>query len=245
MENFNNEKKSNNTGHDTNTSLTAKKITIANNQNSALQFDFFDNNSHREDFYDTTRLIVILPPKYSRDGSNNPVYNCYVSWYGSDDASTFEQNNVSNLIPQLLNNSELYDKDNEAFRRDQMENVLVGLDLNALQSDANYCKIAMNNLLSEKRIKKEYLQSSLENRRNSGNYVGGLRILPNGRYDKYFDQQLGQYVHNSQECKKARYEYQQKNMSSNNHDNRYGYQQRDTQIYNPATNNQSQYDDGR
>ena len=107
-----------------------------------LQVDFYDKQADFKQFYDTTRLIV---NPVSINMGENQVLNGAVSWYGHDDAIYIDN----------------YGNEMKVGRRNEYRGVLTQIDLNLLQTDANYCYMVMKNLLNKERVEK-YLSQGLE-----------------------------------------------------------------------------------
>ena len=144
-----------------------------------LQVEFFDPKADFKQFYDTTRLIINKKPLIMSD---KEVYNCLVSWYGSDDCQIFNEN-----LGKF-----------ESLRATEYRNILAQIDLNLLQNDPDYCKMVMQNLLNRERVEK-YLDMGLEEmpERPCGKYIGGVMEFGN-QYKKFFSEAVGKASHNSE-----------------------------------------------
>jgi hypothetical protein len=142
-----------------------------------LQIDYYNMQADFKDFYDITRLIVKQP---SAEVSKSGVYEGNVSWYGMNDAEMLDPATGK-----------------EIGRRADYSNVLAELDINALQTNPDYCSWVMQVLLNKKRVEK-YLEKGLEEQAEEpcGNYVGGIARRESGYY-KYFDPEVGREAHNS------------------------------------------------
>lgn len=156
--------------------------------NDLIQIDFFDKQADFKQFYDTTRLVASYNP--TSLGNNRDVLNCKVSWYGHNDA-------------QIL------DGGKESGRRAQYRGVLAQIDLNLLQTDANYCQAVMKGLLNQNRVE-QYLDRGLEENPDMpcGKYIGGI-IEKDGKYRKSFDPNIGRQSHYSDLMVNRRKEYRE------------------------------------
>lgn len=150
-----------------------------------LQVDFNELNADFKQFYDTTRLIV---------GGKTSIVNgqkiesALISWYGISDAI-------------------MYDRDGKEFgRRASYEEILLGIDIQRLQNDYNYCVAVMKGLLNKNRVDR-YIRDGLQEKPEveCGNYVGEI-IQEDGKYKKAFRGEIGQIVHNSSFMKEKRIE---------------------------------------
>lgn len=143
-----------------------------------LQVDFYDKKADFKQFYDTTRLIANPQPINSYGDKN--VLNCNVSWYGINDAEMLDPRTGQ-----------------EIGRRADYRGVLAQIDLNLLQTDANYCYTVMKGLLDKKRVEK-YLDRGLEETPDlpCGKYIGGIEQKEN-QYKKVFDPSVGRMSHYS------------------------------------------------
>ena len=152
------------------------EVSFSTNQNGTFQVDFYDKFPKPRQFYDTTRLIVDPRPLVM---NNKYVLNGAVSWYGQDDAIILD------------------DRGQESGRRSLYRGILAQIDLNLLQTDANYCYTVMKQLLEKSRIEK-YLCQGLEKNpeRPCGKYIGGVEIIEN-EYKKIFDANIGRESHYS------------------------------------------------
>lgn len=144
--------------------------------NGCMQIDFQDLNANFKKFYDTTRLITNGQPINIQGHS---VYECMVSWYGSNDCI-------------MLN-----EKGEEYGRKTDYENILAELDLNLLQTNPTYAEAVMKSLLDEQRVKR-LLEMGLEEypERPCGEYIGGIGV-EEGKYKKVFFANVGEASHNS------------------------------------------------
>ena len=145
-----------------------------------LQVEFLDTQANFKQFYDTTRLIVNTIPTII---ANKEVYNCLVSWYGSEDCQIFDEK-----LGKF-----------ESLRAKEYRNILAQLDLKLLHEDSNYCTMVMKNLLSMDRVEK-YLDMGLEDfpQRLCGKYIGGV-MKSNDTYIKFFSEAVGKASHTSEE----------------------------------------------
>lgn len=153
-----------------------------------IQIDFFDKKADFKQFYDTTRLVASYNP--TSLGNNRDVINCKVSWFGHNDA-------------QMLYEGK------EIGRRVEYRGVLAQIDLNLLQTDANYCYTVMKGLLNKERVEK-YLDRGLEENPTEpcGKYIGGI-IVKDGKYGKSFDPYIGRESHFSNLMVNRRREYRE------------------------------------
>ena len=166
-------------------------ITYGVTKDGKLQFDFYDSDADFKQFYDTTRLI--LNPDVKRI-ANKPVYECYVSWYGADDAI------MLNPLTGV-----------ECGRKVDYKKVLAEVDLNLLRTDREYYAFVMKKLLDKKRVD-GYLLKGLRETPDilCGNYIGGVH-RENSSYRKFFDCSVGEEVHYSRDMVAKRYENKMKN----------------------------------
>lgn len=153
-----------------------------------IQVDFVDKHPDFRQLYDTTRLIVDPSPK---EIGRTQFNDCLVSWYGQDDCVMFDE------------------KGKEFSRRTNYSKVLTQLDLGALQTDPQYCKMVMNNLLKQKRVM-EYLARGMEENPQTpcGEYIGGVSKR-NGQYIKFFDSEAGKTSHYSKLMVDKRQKYRE------------------------------------
>ena len=152
------------------------EVFFSSNPNGTMQVDFYDKHPSAKQFYDTTRLVVDPRPMIM---GNSEVLNAAVSWYGKNDAI-------------VLDNS-----GNESGRRTIYRGILTQIDLNLLQTDANYCQIVMKDLLSQERVEKYLNQGMEENpEKPCGKYIGGVEKLQNVNV-KFFDIAVGRESHYS------------------------------------------------
>ena len=144
-----------------------------------LQVEFYDTKANFKKFYDITRLLINKKPLIM---SGKEVYNCLVSWYGSEDCQMFNENSGKFESP----------------RATEYRNILTQIDLNLLQNDPDYCKIVMQNLLNMERVEK-YLDMGLEEtpEHPCGKYIGGVMKFGN-QYKKFFSETIGKASHNSE-----------------------------------------------
>ena len=134
-----------------------------------LVIEFEDLQYNPKQFYDTTRLIIDNTPTMI---DNFIPYNCFVSWYGSNDAVIFDKNGY------------------DASRRSDYSNVLAEIDPIRLQQDSTYCSFVMRALFKESRVK-DYLAKGLIDNPSlpCGNYIGGVRNnYATGRLENAFPQ---------------------------------------------------------
>lgn len=166
------------------------ETTFKPTQDGRLQVDFFDRNAEFSKFYDTTRLIVNGNPIKI---SGHDVYECMVSWYGDSDC-------------QMLNKET---GEFESLRACDYRNILAQIDLDLLQTNPDYCKQVMKNLLDRRRVER-YIDTGLQEKPNHpcGNYIGGVIETEQG-YRKYFSQTIGERVHNSTQMIRKRQEYRE------------------------------------
>lgn len=154
-------------------------------QDGRLQVDFRELQANFRQFYDTTRLIV---------GGNTSIVNgkqiesALISWYGSSDAVMLDGSG------------------RECGRRVDYEQISLGVNIEQLQRDPNYCISVMKGLLNKERVDR-YMEAGLQEKpaMECGNYVGEIGVK-DGRYTKIFQQDIGQAVHNSNYMKSKRYE---------------------------------------
>ena len=144
-----------------------------------LQVEFHDTTANFKQIYDITRLLINKRPLIM---SGKEVYNCLVSWYGSEDCQIFNEKSGSFESPRSI----------------EYRNILAQIDLNLLQNDPDYCKIVMQNLLNIERVEK-YLDMGLEEtpERPCGKYIGGVMKFGN-QYKKFFSEAIGKASHNSE-----------------------------------------------
>lgn len=147
--------------------------------NGILQVEFYNRDSDFKKFYDTTRLIVSRQPL---NIEGHQVYNCAVSWYGSNDCQMFDEKTGKF----------------DSLRAQSYQGVLAEIDLELLQSDSNYCNMVMKGLLDKQRVER-YLESGLQElpERPCGKYIGGVRQTEKG-YGKFFSVIVGRASHNSE-----------------------------------------------
>lgn len=176
---------------DTKKQPTVKKlpfeIKYSQMPNGNLQVEFLDEHAAFNKLYDTTRLIIKRQPL---NIEGHPVYNCAVSWYGSNDCQMI--NEETGVIDSL--------------RAQDYRGVLAEIDLQLLQSDPNYCNMVMTGLLDRKRVE-GYLTRGLEEtpEQPCGKYIGGVGKTEKG-YRKFFSVIVGQASHNSELMKGRRQE---------------------------------------
>lgn len=146
--------------------------------NGNLQVEFYDHDSDFKKFYDTTRLIVNKQPL---NIGGHQVYNCAVSWYGSNDCQILDEKTGKF----------------DSLRAQEYRGVLAEIDLELLQSDPNYCNMVMKGLLDKQRVAR-YLESGLQEtpEQPCGKYIGGVIQTEKG-YAKFFSTIVGQASHNS------------------------------------------------
>ncbi len=124
--------------------------------------------------YDTTKLLMEREP-YAIAGEQ--VYNCLISWYLNGGAVMMEFN------PQ-----------------EQYEQILTTLDMQEMMENKDYCKYAMQKLLDRERVM-GYLERGISKETPEekwcGNYVGGVRQRPDGKFEKRFNERVGKVVHSA------------------------------------------------
>lgn len=179
-------------------------IDYATTREDKLQIDFYEEDVKLGQTYDTTRLVVDEDePIYISD---EKLYNCYVLWYMQNDNSKY-------LNP---------DNEDEKIYSKYYQNVLMQFDIDLLQTDEDYCKFVMKNLLDKKRVTK-YLEAGMQEKPEvpCGNYIGGAK-QENG-YSEFFLEKIGEEVHNSRFMQKRRKEHneiiqkrEQKNIQNDN-----------------------------
>lgn len=143
-----------------------------------LQVEFHDNRADFKKFYDITRLIVRRQPL---DMAGHQVYNCAVSWYGSDDCQMFDEKAGTFESQRALDYSM----------------VLAEIDLNLLQSNPIYCNAVIRTLLDKQRVE-SYLERGLQDSPNipCGMYIGGIKQTQEGYgYGKFFSTVVGRASH--------------------------------------------------
>lgn len=146
--------------------------------NGNLQVEFIDEGAAFKKLYDTTRLVIKRQP-LNMEG--HQVYNCAVSWYGSNDCQMI--NEETGVIDSL--------------RAQDYRGVLAEIDLQLLQSDPNYCSMVMKGLMDKERVER-YLANGLEEspEQPCGKYIGGVRQTERG-YGKFFSTAVGRASHYS------------------------------------------------
>ena len=170
-------------------------LSVSMTRDGNYQIEFKDKYANIRQFYDVTRLIVNKRP-VNINGHN--LYDCNISWYGSNDATILGPTNKS------------------MGRRDDYKNILTEIDFRKLQTDSNYCQFVMKNLLNRNRVTK-YLEQGLENnpQRPCGNYIGGVRTI-GGRLEKFFAANVGLSCHNSPTMIAKRRAYQRRQQAQKN-----------------------------
>ena len=154
------------------------EFTYAANEDNTLQVDFYDKVYDMKKFYDTTRLIINRQPQII-DGME--VYNCKVSWYGSNDCYLYNPN-----VGKYINaNAENY------------SDIQTQIDMTLFNTDEEYRVHFMKELLEKKRVN-DYLENGLLDnpKQPSGIYIGGL-TKKNNEYVHYFYADIGIKSHNS------------------------------------------------
>ncbi len=151
------------------------------------QIDFGVSNGGQNSY--CTRLV--LEPRPERINYHK-VYTGKVSWYNTLDTMYFDKGNMRDP-------------------RNRGPKIRLSVDPDLLQTDNEYTEIVMGDLLSKNRVT-SYMNRGLTENPDipCGNYVGGVRVLRNGRYDKFFDSKTGYYVHNLPEIARYRAGYQEK-----------------------------------
>lgn len=141
-----------------------------------LQVEFHDNRADFKKFYDITRLIVRRQPL---DMAGHQVYNCAVSWYGSEDCQMFDEKAATFDSQRALDYSM----------------VLAEIDLTLLQSNPIYCNAVIRALLDKQRVE-SYLERGLQDSPNipCGMYIGGIKQTEEG-YGKFFSTVVGRASH--------------------------------------------------
>ena len=142
-----------------------------------FKIEFFDKQADFKQFYDVTRLIV-NPKTINICGES--MHNCLISWYGNNDAIMFDENG------------------RDIGNRSQYKRILVGINLELLRKDPEYCSILMKGLLNKKRVE-EYLNRGLQENPDipCGIYVGEIIKTSENNYRKYFSNKVGMMSHNS------------------------------------------------
>ena len=145
-----------------------------------IQVEFKDHyyNSYNGITYNITRLVVD-DNHVNIDGRE--ICPCHVSWYSTTDTVYFDKTTGETVNP----------------RSTSYKDILTEIDLNLLQTDKEYCKIVMKDLLNREKVE-ELLKMGLQEMPAlyCGNYVGGVRKTEEG-YRKFFSKSVGMAVHNS------------------------------------------------
>lgn len=161
-----------------------------------LAIEFEEYGADFKQFYDTTRVIINSTPSFI---NGYPVYDCNVSWYGSNDAEIFDENG------------------NDVSSRTDYSMVLAQIDPIRMRQDSAYCAYVMKNLFEKSRVEK-YLENCLSDNPDTpcGNYIGGVKDKDDGTFGKFFNIDIGKYVHNSKYIINIRNELKQKEQDKKN-----------------------------
>lgn len=165
------------------------EINYSITKDGKLQIEFIDNEAKSWNYYDTTRLIFSGRQEML---NNKYIQECLVSWYGQDDVIMLREG------------------DEEIGRRADYTKVLADIDFSLIQSDTEYCKMVMKQLLKQRRVE-DYLANGLQEKteRPSGEYIGGIMKVDN-RYKKVFDLKAGKESHYKPDMLKKRESYKKK-----------------------------------
>lgn len=177
--------------------LNEDKVSLNWTKDGGLQIDYTERHPDFQKFYDSTRLII-------KRGVTNPenaqLYECLVSWYGEDDAIMLGENGE------------------EISRRTDYKSILAEINTELLQKDSHYLQVVMKNLLERKRVEGYLARGMQENPENPcGEYIGGVEKLENGKYQKFFNTQIGRLSHFSSKMRNKRQqmkEFMEKNRQS-------------------------------
>lgn len=186
-------------------------IMINYTKEGMLQIDFYDSNPRLATLNDSTRLVIT---NVSENLANKYIPKCLVSHYNSTDC-------------QILKRGQ-----GAISSRDMYQEVVADIDINLLQTDYQYCKTVMRDLLDSRRVN-WYLEQGLEEnpQKYCGKYIGGVGRGRNG-YTKFFDAIAGQVSHYSPEMiqkrqmhREAEIEWRQKEIEENRKRNNQLYEE--------------------
>ena len=161
------------------------KLSFQTRRDGSLQVDFHDKKADFRKIYDSTRLVI----QGTVNVNGDYVKDCLVSWYKDDDAVLIADPDAG------------YD----------YKNILADIDVQRLQTDADYCQTVMAELLEKNRVEK-YLDRGLEEQPTEtpcGNYIGGVSWREEGYWGKYFSPRIGMAVHYSDFMNRKRFEHRQ------------------------------------
>ena len=161
------------------------KIERTITRNGDIQIDFYRGTYDIRKDYDTTRLVILNKQPENMYECN--VYDCKVSWYHKNDAIMLDE------------------KDS----RHDFKDIKLTVDPYLLQTDDAYTTCLMYALLDQSRVNDMLARGMVDNPdRPCGNYVGSVSFK-DGKYVKFFNNDVGRAVHNSKEMSEQRRVYQQ------------------------------------
>ena len=156
--------------------INPNDIRITITKEGWLQIDYYNNKGRVGALNDSTRLVVTNTSEHL---AQRYIPKCLVSHY-----------NLTDCQPLIGNG---------ASSREDYEEVLADVDINLLQTNYQYCKAVMRDLLDSKRVE-SYLERGLEENPKTpcGKYIGGIVLGKNG-YEKLFYKDIGRESHYSPE----------------------------------------------
>ena len=150
-----------------------------------LQIDYIGKTDFRKP-YDCTRLVLETIPE---NINGYMIYTGKVSWYNKTDTIMFDGNDT----------------------RHNGLTVRMEVEPNLLRTNDEYTRFVMVYLLEKNRVRSYYERGFIDNPdKPCGNYIGGIVVGKDVKYEKIFDSFIGTAVHNMPAIRQVRAQYQER-----------------------------------